>query len=193
MNEVKVKTGNLIAVSAPSGSGKTTIVKEVLKEFPQLVFSVSATTRKRREGETDGKDYFFLSSEEFREKIENDEFVEWEQVYDGCYYGTFRSFLDDNLAAGRQVLMDVDVKGALSINRIYPDAILIYIVPPDIDELVNRLKKRKTEDEESLKKRIERAKMELSLKEHFDYTVLNDNLEHAVTEIKSLIKKIIKE
>jgi guanylate kinase len=192
LNKPEIKPGSLITVSAPSGSGKTTIVKEVLKEFPDLVFSISATTRKKRGNETDGKDYFFLSEEEFKSRIENNEFVEWEEVY-GCYYGTFKSFIEDNIKSGKKVLLEVDVKGALSIKEIYPEAILIYIVPPDMNELVNRLKKRNTEDEESLQKRIERAKMELSHTDDFDYLVENKDLDKAVADTKSLIRKIIKE
>jgi guanylate kinase len=192
LSKPEINSGSLITISAPSGSGKTTIVKEILKEFPGLVFSISATTRKKRGNETDGKDYFFLSEEEFKRRIENEEFVEWEEVY-GCYYGTFKRFIEDNIKAGKKVLLEVDVKGALSIKKIYPEAILIYIVPPDMDELVNRLKKRNTEDEESLQKRIERAEMELSHTEDFDYLVENKDLDKAVADTKSLIRKIIKE
>jgi len=186
------KRGVIIAVSAPSGTGKTTIVKTVLNEFPKLVFSVSATTRKKRENEKDGVDYFFFSEEEFKKKIEKNEFVEWEKFYD-YYYGTFRSFIDKNIFDGKYVLLEVDVKGALSIKNIYPDAILIFISPPSIKELVNRLRKRQTDSEEDMKKRIERAKMELSLKDKFDYFIPNENLEKAISEIKGLLKKIIKE
>jgi len=186
------KRGAIIAVSAPSGTGKTTIVKTVLNEFPKLVFSVSATTRKKRENEKDGVDYFFFSEEEFKKKIEKNEFVEWEKFYD-YYYGTFRSFIDKNIFDGKYVLLEVDVKGALSIKNIYPDAILIFISPPSIKELVNRLRKRQTDSEEDMKKRIERAKMELSLKDKFDYFIPNENLEKAISEIKGLLKKIIKE
>lgn len=186
------KRGAIIAVSAPSGTGKTTIVKTVLNEFPKLVFSVSATTRKKRENEKDGVDYFFISEEEFKKKIEKNEFVEWEKFYD-YYYGTFRSFIDKNIFDGKYVLLEVDVKGALSIKNIYPDAILIFISPPSIKELVNRLRKRQTDSEEDMKKRIERAKMELSLKDKFDYFIPNENLEKAISEIKGLLKKIIKE
>jgi len=186
------KRGVIIAVSAPSGTGKTTIVKTVLNEFPKLVFSVSATTRKKRENEKDGVDYFFFSEEEFKKKIEKNEFVEWEKFYD-YYYGTFRSFIDKNIFDGKYVLLEVDVKGALSIKNIYPDAILIFISPPSIKELVNRLRKRQTDSEEDMKKRIERAKMELSLKDKFDYFIPNENLGKAISEIKGLLKKIIKE
>jgi guanylate kinase len=185
------KKGVIIAVSAPSGAGKTTIIKQILKAIPELIFSVSATTRRKRNNEVEGVDYFFISESEFLKKIENNEFVEWEKFYD-CYYGTYKSFIEDNITAGKSILLEVDVKGALSIKKIYPDAFLIFILPPSFDELVNRLRKRKTEDEAELEKRIERAKMELSLKDKFDYIVQNDELEDAISETKDLIKKIIK-
>ena len=184
------KKGVIIAVSAPSGAGKTTIVKNILKDFPELVFSVSATTRKKREGETEGVEYFFLTEEEFKKKIENDEFVEWEKFYD-YYYGTYKSFIESNINEGRCVLVEIDVKGALELKKIYPDSVLVYIVPPSFDVLVKRLKNRRTENEADLKKRIERAEMELSLKHKFDYLVKNDKLDKALTETEKIVKKIL--
>lgn len=184
--------GILFIVSAPSGTGKTTIVKRILKEFPDLVFSVSATTRKKRENETDGTDYFFLTEDEFKGKIARNEFAEWEKFYD-YYYGTFRNYINQNLANGSNVLLEIDVKGAIKIKESYPDAVLIFIVPPSFDELVNRLKNRRTEDESDFHKRIERAELELRLKEKFDYFINNDEIEKAVSDIKSLIENIIKE
>jgi guanylate kinase len=185
-----LKRGSIIVVSAPSGAGKTTIVKEILKEFPEIIFSVSATTRKKRETESDGIDYFFISEEKFKEHITNNDFVEWEKFYD-YYYGTFKSFIDSNIENGKSVLLELDVKGALSIKNIYPESSLIYILPPSLDELVDRLVKRKTENEDDLKKRIKRAEMELSLKNKFDYLVINKELDIAIDQAKSLIKKII--
>lgn len=185
-----MKRGSIIVVSAPSGAGKTTIVKEILKEFPEIIFSVSATTRKKRETESDGIDYFFISEEKFKEHITNNDFVEWEKFYD-YYYGTFKSFIDSNIENGKSVLLELDVKGALSIKNIYPESSLIYILPPSLDELVDRLVKRKTENEDDLKKRIKRAEMELSLKNKFDYLVINKELDIAIDQAKSLIKKII--
>ncbi len=184
------KRGAIIAVSAPSGTGKTTIVKHILKTFPEIVFSVSATTRKKRSNETNGVEYFFITEEEFKQKIENNEFIEWERFYD-YYYGTFKNYIDENINTGKTVLLELDVKGALSLKSIYPDAELIYILPPSFDELVKRLKNRNTEKEEDFQKRIERAKMELSLKDKFDHFIFNEDLDKAFEETKSLIKKII--
>lgn len=187
---MKSKKGAIIAISAPSGTGKTTIVKRILTDFPDILFSVSATTRKKRENEVEGKDYFFISEKKFKEKIKNNEFVEWELFYD-YYYGTFRKFIDNCVNNGKSVLLEVDVHGAVQIKRIYPDAILIYIAPPSLDELLVRLKNRQTENEEDLRKRIERAKMELSHKDKFDYYIINNDLNTAYLEIKDLIGKII--
>ena len=184
------KKGAIIAISAPSGTGKTTILRRILSYFPQVVFSVSATTRKKRKNEVEGVDYFFISEEEFKKKIQNSEFVEWELFYD-YYYGTFRNFIVNCINNGKPVILEVDVNGALEIKRIYPDAILIYIAPPSLEELLIRLKKRQTENEEDLMKRIERAKMELSHKDKFDYFIINNDLNTAYYEIKVLIGKII--
>jgi len=184
------KKGAIIAISAPSGTGKTTILRRILSDFPEIVFSVSATTRKRRKNEVEGADYFFISEEEFKKKIHNNEFVEWELFYDN-YYGTFRNFIENCINNGKSVILEVDVHGAVEIKRIYPDAILIYITPPSLEELRIRLKKRQTENEEDLKKRIERAKMELSHKDKFDYFIINNDLNTAYYEIKILIGKII--
>jgi guanylate kinase len=184
------KKGEVIAVSAPSGAGKTTIVKKILNLYPDIVFSVSATTRPKRSNETDGVEYFFIDESEFKKKIENDEFVEWEKFYD-YYYGTFKSFIDDNINSGKSVLLEIDVKGALSIKRIYPDSHLVYIMPPSYEELIKRLRNRQTETEVDFQKRIERAKMELSHKDQFDYIIINENLDKAIEETAVLIKKII--
>jgi guanylate kinase len=184
------KKGEIIAVSAPSGGGKTTIAKKILEHFPEFIFSISATTRPKRENETEAKEYFFITEQEFEKKIEEDEFVEWEKFYD-YYYGTFKSQIDDNINEGKSVLLEIDVKGALSIKRIYPDSHLLYIMPPSYQELIKRLKNRKTETEEDLNKRIERVKMELSQKDKFDYIIVNENLNKAISETLVLINKIL--
>jgi guanylate kinase len=184
------KHGRIIAVSSPSGGGKTSIIKRILKDFPEIIFSVSATTRPKRSNETNGVDYYFITDSEFEQKIKNGEFIEWERFYD-YYYGTLKSEVDNNLPAGRSVLFEIDVKGAISLKKIYKDSVLIFIDPPSFDELVKRLKRRKTETEIDLQKRIDRAKMELSFKPKFDYIFVNDDLEKVYKQIKDLIKKIL--
>ena len=182
--------GKIIAISSPSGGGKTSVVKQILKDFPQIIFSVSATTRPKRSNEVNGVDYFFVDEREFELKIKNNEFIEWERFYD-YYYGTLKSFVDDNINNGKSVLFEVDVKGALSLKKIYPESILIFIDPPTYEELVKRLKNRKTESPEDLQKRIDRAEMELSYKHKFDYIFVNDELNKVYKSVKSLIKEII--
>ncbi|MEO8399736.1 MAG: guanylate kinase [Ignavibacteriaceae bacterium] len=187
---MKKKKGEILVVAAPSGTGKTTIVKRILKEFPQIIFSISATTRKKRNNETHGVDYYFISEKEFKQKIERNEFAESERFYD-YYYGTLKRFIDENIEAGKSVLLEVDVNGALSIKKNYPEAHLIFIVPPSAKELVKRLMARNTENQTDLKKRIERAKMELSIKDKFDYFVDNSDLEKAVEQTRILINNIL--
>ena len=182
--------GKIIAISAPSGSGKTTIVRRILKDIPEVIFSVSATTRKKRNDEKEGVHYYFITEQQFKEKIGKKEFIEWEKFYD-YYYGTYKKVVDDAVSSGKSIILEVDVKGALSLKSIYPDAVLIYIVPPSFDELVNRLKKRNTEDQADLQKRIDRAKMELGLKDKFDYFIDNTELDKATIEIEKLIRNLI--
>jgi guanylate kinase len=186
----KSGTGEIIAISAPSGSGKTSIIKQILKKNPELVFSVSATTRPKRESETDGVEYFFISEEEFKKKIEDDEFIEWEKFYD-YYYGTFKSVIEQNISKGKSFLLELDVKGAIALKKIYPRTHLIYILPPSFYELVKRLRERRTESEEDFKKRVERAKMELSVKDKFDYFIVNEDLNKAIQQTSELINKLI--
>ena len=186
------KKGKIIVFSGPSGGGKTSIVKEILKNFPDIVFSISTTTRPKRKTERNGVEYFFISEAEFLKKIENNEFIEWEKFYD-YYYGTYKSFVEGNISAGKPVLLELDVKGALTIKRLYPYAHLIYISPPSFEELVKRLKQRQTENESDFMKRVDRAKMELSLKDKFDYIIDNKELDTAIAEAKSLVKTILKE
>jgi guanylate kinase len=185
-----MKKGMLIVVSAPSGSGKTTIAKKILEHFPFVKFSVSATTRPKRNGEIDGKDYFFLTREEFEKKIQNGELLEWEEIY-GNYYGTLRSVVEDALKNGDILLFDVDVNGAISIEKKFPDdSILIFIKPPNMETLKDRLKRRKTESEEQIQKRLERVPMELEKASYFDYIFVNDRLEDTV---KSVLRAIYNE
>ena len=184
------RKGEIIAISAPSGTGKTTIIKNILKKYPEIVFSISATTRPKRPGEKNGIEYYFVSEDEFINKIDSKEFVEWEKFYD-YYYGTFKSTIEENINSGKSILLEIDVKGALSLKNIYPDAHLIYIMPPSFEELVKRLSERRTENEIDFKKRIQRAEMELSHKDRFDYLVINKDLNKAIKETSELIKKIL--
>jgi guanylate kinase len=153
---LKDKKGKLFVFSAPSGTGKTTLIKNVLESFPQLTFSISATTRSKRITETNGVDYFFLDENEFKEKIENDEFLEWGKFF-GYYYGTLKNLVFEKINSGKSVVLEVDVKGALNIKNAYPDSVLIFISPPSIEELKKRLFNRRTESERDFLKRIERA------------------------------------
>lgn len=176
----------LIVISAPSGCGKTTIVRELLRRHPELLFSVSATTRPRRNHEVDGRDYFFLTEEEFLEKAARGELIEWERIY-GDYYGTLKSQIEQALQSGRSLIFDVDVKGAIAIKKKYSDAVLIFIKPPSFAVLTERLRRRKTESEESIRKRLERVPMELEQERHFDHSVVNDDLKRAVDEVERII------
>ncbi|MCB0729702.1 MAG: guanylate kinase [Ignavibacteriae bacterium] len=181
------KKGKLFVFSAPSGTGKTTIIKNVLENFPELSFSISATTRGKRITEKEGVDYYFLSKDEFKKKVENDEFLEWGKFF-GYYYGTLNSLVFEKINSGISIVLEVDVKGALNIKKVYPDSVLIFISPPSIEELKLRLINRKTESDEDFKKRIERAEMELDFKEKFDYNVFNYNLDDAQKEVNEIIK-----
>ena len=183
-----VHRGKLIVISAPSGSGKTTIARAIMQKYPSIVFSVSATTRPIRKGEMDGKDYFFLKKEEFESKVRQGALVEWEEIY-GNYYGTLKSEIDRALSQGKVMLFDVDVKGALSIKKHYPEALLIFIKTPDVKTLKERLTNRNTEDEGTLKRRMERVPMELELGGQFDFQVVNDDLQTAITTVDSIIRE----
>jgi guanylate kinase len=184
----------LFVFSAPSGSGKTSVVKEILKAYPEFMFSISATTRKKRNIETDGKDYFFITIEDFEDRIKNDAFVEYELIYDNNYYGTLKSEVDKCLADGKCMVFDMDVKGALSIKRIYKEkAVLIFVNPPSKNAIIQRLNLRATETQADLDKRIARIDFEMTLKDKFDFVVNNDELSVAVEESKNIINKHIKD
>ena len=180
--------GKMLIVCAPSGSGKTSIVRSVLPELSQLEFSVSACSRPPRPGEVHGKDYYFLSPEEFRSKIESDDFLEWEEVYQGNYYGTLKSEVQRIWDSGKHVIFDVDVVGGLNIKKQYPEqSLAIFIMPPSVKELRNRLLGRGTETPESLEKRISKAEYELSFAPRFDVCIINDQLEKAIEQTRNTI------
>lgn len=190
--------GKLIIFAAPSGSGKSTIINSIMAdggdEELNLHFSVSATSRAPRGEEQNGVEYFFLSPEEFKAKIANDEFVEYEEVYKDKFYGTLKSQVDKQLAAGENIVFDVDVNGALRIKRLYGKrAFSIFIQPPSIEELRSRLEKRATDAPEVIEQRIERAKYELSQAENFDEVIINDNLEIAQVEARALVEDFLSE
>ncbi|MFH0867032.1 MAG: guanylate kinase [Bacteroidota bacterium] len=175
--------GKLIIFSAPSGSGKTTIVHRVLESRDDLEFSVSACSRPMRENEKDGTDYYFISPDEFRKKIKNNEFLEWEEVYEDSFYGTLKSEVKRIWTKGRHVIFDVDVKGGLNIKNYGKEkALSVFVMPPSLEELEARLKKRSTETPESLKKRMDKAAYEMTFSDKFDIVIVNDDLEKAVNK-----------
>ncbi len=179
--------GKLIVVSAPSGAGKTTIVRTMMAKYPAMLFSVSATTRPQRAREKQGKDYFFLTKEEFERRIKAGELVEWEEIY-GNYYGTLKSEVDRALHNGRIMMFDIDVKGGLSIKQRYPDdTVLIFIKPPSVEALHRRLLDRKTEDEATVARRMTRVPMELEKGNEFQYQVVNDDLQTALAEVEKIL------
>lgn len=185
--------GKLVIFSAPSGSGKTTIVRELLQRFPQFEFSISATSRQPRGKEQHGVDYYFLSSDEFRQRVERDEFVEWEEVYAGTCYGTLKSEVERIWAKGNVIVFDVDVMGGISLKRLFgDDACSIFIMPPSVEELERRLRGRGTDSEEVIQKRIGKAEFELSKAPEFDHTVVNDVLADAVNEATDIINNFLK-
>jgi guanylate kinase len=187
----KQSPGKVIVIVAPSGAGKTTIAQRLLKEYPQIKFSVSATTRPPRKEETNGQDYYFLSNEEFDQKVANEEFLEWE-FYSGNKYGTLRSEVDKLVESGYFPLLDIEVKGALNVQNLYGSgAISIFIEPPSMEELKNRLSNRGSETDDSLSKRLERAETEMEFSDHFDYSVINDDLDTAYAEVKEIIESFI--
>lgn len=185
--------GKLIIFSAPSGSGKTTIVHRLMGLVEGLEFSVSATSRPPRGVEQNGKDYYFLSGEEFDRKIAEDAFVEWEEVYAGTKYGTLRSELERIWAKGHTILFDVDVKGGVRLKDIFgTQALSIFIMPPSIEELRNRLVGRATDSPEKIEQRVAKAGEELTYAERFDLVVVNDNLEEAVEGVRKAVEEFIK-
>lgn len=188
------KQGKLIVFSAPSGSGKTTIVRHLLAQKDlNLEFSISATSRAPRENEVDGKDYYFMDLKEFKSHIKNDDFLEWEEVYRDNFYGTLNSEVERIWAMGKHVVFDIDVVGGLDIKRIYPERTLaVFVEPPSIEELKIRLKKRKTESEDRIAMRVAKASIEMATAPQFDHIIVNEDLDTALDEAYHLVKAFIK-
>ncbi|MCB2376215.1 guanylate kinase [Hymenobacter sp. BT635] len=185
--------GKIIAFSAPSGAGKTTIVHRLMDQIPELSFSISACTRdKRGRTEANGKDYYFISVQEFQEKIRHDEFVEWEEVYEGAFYGTLKSEIERIWESGKHAILDVDVKGGLSIKEFYKDrALAVFVKPPSLEILEERLRTRATDSASSISARLYKANFELTFEDRFDVTVVNDDLDHATAEAAKLVRDFI--
>ena len=185
------KKGKLIVFSAPSGTGKSTLSKIVLERLPAVVFSVSATTRKQRDGEKEGINHYFLSHEEFEKKVRNGGFIEHEYFF-GNHYGTLLDKTEEIIASGKSVLFDLDVKGALNLKNLFgSEALLVFIRPPGIEVLEERLRGRESESPEQLRARLERAQFELGFADKFDVTVVNDNLDQAADTITALVGDFI--
>jgi guanylate kinase len=187
-----VYQNKIIVITAPSGAGKTSITRYLLRTFPQLAFSVSAATRSSRSYEKHGKDYYFLSMDDFTQKIRQNEFIEWEMVYEGKYYGTLKAELQRIWDNDQVPLLDIDVKGAIHVQEQFPNTTLsIFIEPPSVDELKRRLESRGTETAESLQARVNKASYEISFKDHFDKLIINDNLDNACAKAKQIVGEFL--
>ena len=186
--------GKMLIVSAPSGSGKSTIVQWLMKEHPELklYFSISCTSRAPRGTEQHGVEYFFLSAEEFRQRIENDEFLEYEEVYADRFYGTLKAQVEKQLGEGQNVVFDVDVKGGINIKRFYGErAMSLFIQPPSVEELRHRLEGRGTDSPEAIENRLAKAEYEMTFASQFDHIVVNDNLDEAKAEVLSIVRSFL--
>ncbi|MFP4417844.1 MAG: guanylate kinase [Chitinivibrionales bacterium] len=193
VNATENRQGRIMVFSAPSGAGKTTLLDYLREQIPELVYSISATTRAPREHEKSGIHYFFLSEQEFKEKIEANEFAEWEIVH-GNYYGTPRSFIDSNICRGKHVVMDIDVWGKTKFDAVYPQAVGILILPPSMDELEKRLRARNTDSEGVIRTRLENAKKEIAYAQtrgKYEYTLINDDLRRVEAELLSIVNHLI--
>ncbi len=185
--------GKVIVISAPSGAGKTTLVRHLLEKFDELDFSVSATTRSPRKAEVEGKDYYFLSIEDFRKRIDEGDFLEYEEVYKGLFYGTLKSEIERLWKKGKTVVFDVDVMGAISIKKFFNrSALAVFLKAPSMEELENRLRSRSSESEERIQERISKAQMELTKEKEFDIVLVNDKLAHTFTTAESIVRFVLR-
>lgn len=182
----------IIILTAPSGSGKTSIARYLLQTFPNLAFSISAATRQPREGEVNGKDYHFMTEDSFRQHIKNNDFIEWEMVYEGKYYGTLKSELERIWSEGKVPVLDIDVHGGIHVQKEYPiNTLSLFIKPPSVAELRHRLESRGTESAEAINTRVNKASYELSFADQFDHAIVNDNLDKACKEAEAIVGKFL--
>lgn len=182
----------IIILTAPSGAGKTSITRYLLEKIPTLAFSISAATRKPRGGEQHGKDYYFISEDEFKQHIKNEEFIEWEMVYEGKYYGTLKSEMHRIWGEGRVPVLDIDVHGAIHVQQEYPiNTLSLFVKPPSVEELRKRLQSRGTESAESIETRVNKAAYELSFAHHFKHVVVNEDLEEACKEAEAIVREFL--
>lgn len=192
MSQANTQKGKLLIFSAPSGSGKTTLVRHLLQKVDKLTFSVSATSRPPRKDEINGKDYYFLSADEFQKKIKENAFLEWEEVYPQVFYGTLLSQIENKRAAGLHVIFDVDVVGGLNIKKHYgAEALAVFVQAPSLEVLSQRLSQRGTDDDESIQKRLQKAAWEMTFAPQFDQIIVNDKLENAQRKIESTVKQFL--
>ena len=181
-----------VIISAPSGSGKTTVVANLIKRIPELQFSISATSRQPRGDEVDGRDYFFISRETFKDKIRHNEFIEWEEVYQGDYYGTLKSEVERIWAGDKSVIFDVDVKGGMNLKKYFDRrGLAIFLMVSDMAELERRLRGRKTETEERIGIRLAKVREEMSFRDFFDYVVINEELDRTFDEVHKLVQNFL--
>ncbi|AZQ64147.1 guanylate kinase [Flammeovirga pectinis] len=187
-----MKSGKVFIFSAPSGSGKTTVVRHLLSVFPELTFSISATTRAPRGEEKDAKDYYFISLDDFKNRISNDEFVEHEEVYEGLFYGTLKSEIERIWSEGKHVVLDVDVQGGISLKNYFAEkAVSVFVCPPSVECLEQRLRDRATDSEEAIKERVAKAAEEMPFGDQFDIRLVNEDLQIALANAEKLVKEAI--